>query len=489
VIRSIAFLRKDLFEVLRQPRLLLTLVMGPFLILLVFGIGFRADPPTLRTVLVIPPGSGLEEESSQLAERISQRVDLIATTPDEEEARGMLAAGQADLVVLVPTGAEEQIRASEQAEISIYHDQIDPFERSFVEIFAVTAVEEVNREILRHMVSTAQSEAATVEAPLPVARAALDAIRGSLESGGTVAESDLATLAGVVDQLSPGSSPEQSRALDRTRDNLDRLASPGLAPEEAGQIVADLDADLTTLEGEVETFRSISPEVLVSPFISSIENYQGVNVDFSDYYVPGVVALLLQHLALTFAALSLVRERSLGTVELFRVSPLSGGETLIGKYLAYTLLGGLVGAGLTVAAVLGLGFEMAGSWAWYAVIALLVLLAAEGAGFVVSAVARSESEAVQYAMILLLVAIFFSGFFISLDRLIPPVRVLSYLIPATFGIAGMQQVAFRGGVPSLEMVGGNAILAGGFLIAAWFLINTRVVAGIESAGSKWWARR
>jgi ABC-2 type transport system permease protein len=490
VIRAIAFLRKDLFEVLRQPRLLLTLVLGPFLILLIFGIGFRADPPTLRTVLVIPAGSGLEEESSQLAERISQRVDLVATTPDEEEARGMLAAGQADLVVLVPAGAEEQIRASRQAEISIYHDLIDPFERSFVEIFAVTAVEEANREILRQLVSTAQSEAGTVEAPWPLARAALDSIRGSLEGGGTVPESDLAALAGVVDRFSDrASSPDQSQALDRARSNLARLASPGLGPEESGQIVADLEADLTTLEGEVETFRSISPEVLVSPFVSSIENYQGVNVDFSDYYVPGVVALLLQHLALTFAALSLVRERSLGTVELFRVSPLSGGETLVGKYLAYTLLGGLVGAGLTAAAVLGLGFEMAGSWAWYALIALLVLLAAEGAGFVVSAVARSESEAVQYAMILLLVAIFFSGFFISLDRLIPPVRVLSYLIPATFGIAGMQQVAFRGGIPSLEMVGGTAVLAGGFLMAAWFLINTRVVAGIESPGQKWWARR
>jgi len=57
VIRSLAFFRKDLFEVLRQPRLLLTLILGPFLILLAFGVGFVPDPPAWRTVLVVPPGS------------------------------------------------------------------------------------------------------------------------------------------------------------------------------------------------------------------------------------------------------------------------------------------------------------------------------------------------------------------------------------------------------------------------------------------------
>ena len=40
LIRTSSFLRKEVFEVLRQPRLLLTLIVGPFLILLIFGLGF-----------------------------------------------------------------------------------------------------------------------------------------------------------------------------------------------------------------------------------------------------------------------------------------------------------------------------------------------------------------------------------------------------------------------------------------------------------------
>jgi ABC-2 type transport system permease protein len=401
MIRSLAFFRKDLFEVLRQPRLLLTLILGPFLILLAFGIGFVPEPPGWRTVLVVQPGSELETATEDLAELLSQRVELVGTTPDEESAKAMLASEEADIAVVVPANALELIRANQRAEIAIHHGQVDPFERSFVEIFAASAVDEINRVVLQRLVEAGQ---------------------------------------------------ESTEALP-----------------EVGEGAVGEGLDL---------IRGLSPEVLVSPFIAVTSNFQGVDVPFSHYYVPGVVAVLLQHLALTFAALSLVRERTLGTVELFRVSPLSGTETLVGKYLAYTTIGMLVCAALTFAAVVGFGFEVAGSWLWYAIIVFLILVAALGAGFVVSAVARTESEAVQYAMIMLLVAIFFSGFFISLERLIPPIRAVSYLIPATYGIIGLQDVAFRGQPPRLETLLGEAALAAALLLAALGLIRTRVMAAV-----------
>lgn len=394
LIRSVAFFRKDLFEVLRQPRLLLTLVLGPFLILLVFGLGFLPELPALRTVLVVPAEAGLEETGRELGEQFERRVELVATTQERSEGLLMLAEGRADVAAVVPDDAADRIRGGEKAEITVIHDEIDPFERSFIEIFASSSVDDVNDELWHRIVAQAQTETGGIELQHPL----------------------------------------------------------------------------------VDDFRSIPPEVLVSPFGTRLTNLRGVAVDFAHFYVPGVVALLLQHMALTFAALSLVRERTLGAVELFQVSPLTGGETLVGKYLAYSLLGALVGAALTGAAVFGFGFEVAGSWGWFAAINLLVLLAAQGAGFVVSAVARTESEAVQYAMILLLVAIFFSGFFISLDRLLPAVKVISFLIPATYGIRGMHDVAFRGLAPAPEVLLGVGALAAILIGIAWALIRTRVMA-------------
>ena len=59
LIRILAFLRKEIFEVIRQPMLVLTLVLGPFLILLFFGIGYRNEPRALRTVIVAEQEDGL----------------------------------------------------------------------------------------------------------------------------------------------------------------------------------------------------------------------------------------------------------------------------------------------------------------------------------------------------------------------------------------------------------------------------------------------
>jgi len=59
IIRASSFFRKEIFEILRQPRLVATLVVGPFLILFIFGIGYRAQGRTLRTLLVLQPDSPL----------------------------------------------------------------------------------------------------------------------------------------------------------------------------------------------------------------------------------------------------------------------------------------------------------------------------------------------------------------------------------------------------------------------------------------------
>ena len=47
-VRTLAFPRKEIFEILRQPRLILTLVAGPFLILLLVGVGYRIAREAVR---------------------------------------------------------------------------------------------------------------------------------------------------------------------------------------------------------------------------------------------------------------------------------------------------------------------------------------------------------------------------------------------------------------------------------------------------------
>ena len=61
LIRISAFLRKEIVEILRQPRLVLTLILGPFLILLLFGLGYYVQAQPVRAIFVIEPGSPVRQ--------------------------------------------------------------------------------------------------------------------------------------------------------------------------------------------------------------------------------------------------------------------------------------------------------------------------------------------------------------------------------------------------------------------------------------------
>ncbi|HEY3427851.1 MAG TPA: ABC transporter permease, partial [Acidimicrobiia bacterium] len=468
--RAYAFFKKDILEVLRQPRLILTLVIGPFLILFLFGVGFDPDPPVLKTVVVAPPESGISERSSDLAAALGSQAQLVGVVGTVDEATAMIDSRQANIAVVIPEDAVATVRAGEQAVITILHDQIDPFEASVVELFAVGAVDQVNREVLQDLVIMGQQEAEAVEEPLPAARAAVEAMeraarteddeafesgRGDLEAVLSNLAAELGPTRSVLDRVN-----EQTTGSEATGSPLDSVLArveglEGSTSEERATELEALQTDLDELETVLEEFQAMEPAVLVSPFRGAANNYRDLDVVDMHYYIPGVVSLLVQHLTLTFAALSLVKERTQGAIELFRVSPLSGGEALAGKYLANIVIGLLVGAALTAAAVFAFDFYPAGSWLWYGLSVLLVVLAAQGMGFILSALAKTESQAVQYAMITLLVSIFFCGFFISIDRLLPTVRPVSFLLPATYGIRALQQVSFWGRAPSWELIGGG----------------------------------
>ena len=187
-----------------------------------------------------------------------------------------------------------------------------------------------------------------------------------------------------------------------------------------------------------------------------------------DFYVPGVISLLLQHIALTLAALAIVRERVGGSIELFRAAPVSAFETLLGKTISFMLLSGLLALILTVLVMFGLKVPMMGTWFAYAVVVLALLYTSLAMGFAISTISQTDSQAVQYSMIVLLASIFFSGFFIALSRLLSGVHIVSWLIPATYGTAMLQDVMLRGRLPdSMLLLGllGYGILL--FTFAWW----------------------
>jgi ABC-2 type transport system permease protein len=229
--------------------------------------------------------------------------------------------------------------------------------------------------------------------------------------------------------------------------------------------------------GLLARFEALDAELLVSPFTGRVQRVSGDAVRLTDFYAPAVLVLLVQHMVVTFIGLSVVREEELGTTELFRVAPVSVGEILLGKTLAYLLLGGVVAAVLVGLLVVGLGVPMLGSWPLLAVGVAAALLAAIGLAFVVALAARSDSQAVQYAMLVLLASIFFSGFILSLDRFVPAVTFLASALPATHAIRLLRGIMLRGSAMPAVLVATLAGFAAVLLAVSWAMLRRRLARG------------
>jgi ABC-2 type transport system permease protein len=89
---------------------------------------------------------------------------------------------------------------------------------------------------------------------------------------------------------------------------------------------------------------------------------------------------------------------------------------------------------------------------------VLLSLASLGIGFAISAVSRTELQAMQLAMLVLLASVFFSGFFVPISAFLPPALGIAYSLPVTHAVSALQSLMLRGQAPPLVPVCALAVL-------------------------------
>lgn len=382
ILRLLALVGKELVEVIRRPGALLSLVLGPFLIMAVFGLGYNGTRRPLETVVVIPPSSGLPTDAQQYQNLAGGGLHITAVVPDEAVAEPGLANGSTDVVIVAPADVQAQFRAGKQAVIEVVINAVDPFSVNYAGFLAANMTSAVNETIIRQAV----------------------------EQGLTIAIGQTAAV-------------------------------------------------------------RIPPDVIAAPTRAEVRNTAPIEPVVLAYYGPAVLALILQHLAVTLVALALVRERMSGVIELFRVAPVNAWEVIAGKVLAYALLGGVIAAA-TIGLLIGVfRIPMLGDPSALALTIGLVVLASLGIGLAIAVISDSERQAVQLSLLLLLASVFFSGFVLSISEFSEPVRLLAFALPVTHGIRLMQDIMLRGGTTQTWEFGVLALIAAVTLLFSWLRLR------------------
>ncbi len=489
--RVAAVAAKEFWALVRQPQLLILLLVGPVLIMAAFALSFRADKAKPSAVIVVEP----ESEGAELFERFRPRfvshIDFQGTVDSVETADRLIKSGEVDAAIIIPSNPSETIAGDERAVIGVHYSAINPIYGTTVPNRSRGLLFDLNDALVQEGITrrlddlrSVQEGIAELDHRLELARDATETV-SSEETREAITELD-ASLSALESSLEivQATGPEEqggdvSEALQQVRETREAVGKvqeaqeSGAEPESLQGALSELDRELDATQEELSGVPEASPSVLANPFRLSIENLAPFQPDVAGFYAPGVLAILMQHIAVSLASLAIVRERLSGAYEFFEVSPLGPGQLLAGKFLTYLALVLGVNAAVVGAMVGFLDIPLNGSLMSLGAVMVLLTVASLGIGFVVSALARSQLQAIQVAMLLLIASGFFAGFLFPLSQMGQPAQGIAHFLPATYGISALLDVMIRGeGISRFDALG-LAVICVVSLAAARFLMGRK----------------
>jgi ABC-2 type transport system permease protein len=163
-----------------------------------------------------------------------------------------------------------------------------------------------------------------------------------------------------------------------------------------------------------------------------------------NFFVPGMIAIVLQMMLITLTALSVVRERERGTLEQLSLTPVKPLGLMVGKMLPYGLLGFLELCAILVIMRLAFDVPIHGSLLLLLTLSIPFLVTVLGMGMLISTKARTQAEAFQMSLGTLLPSVFLSGYIFLIENMPLPFQILSHALPATYYIRILRGVILRG---------------------------------------------
>ncbi len=163
------------------------------------------------------------------------------------------------------------------------------------------------------------------------------------------------------------------------------------------------------------------------------------------YFVPGIMANVVLIATLILTAMSVVRERELGTLERLMVTPLGRLELLLGKLIPVAAIGLLDVALVTGIAVFWFDVPWRGSLAALFAGSALYLLSSLGIGLLISSLASTQQQAMLLSFFLIMPLVILSGFAFPIRNMPEAVQYLTWLDPLRYYLVVVRDLFLKGG--------------------------------------------
>jgi ABC-2 type transport system permease protein len=207
-------------------------------------------------------------------------------------------------------------------------------------------------------------------------------------------------------------------------------------------------------------------EVTSSNWFNPLMNYKY-------FMVPGILVILLTMVGTNLAAINIVKEKEIGTIEQINVTPISKFHFVLGKLIPFWILGLVVlTIGLMIARV-AYGILPAGSFLTIYVFAAVYLLAVLGLGLLISTYSVNQQQSMLLSFFIMMIFILLGGLYTSIDSMPEWAKWITRFNPVSYFIEVMRMVVLKGS--TLADIKNHLLIMGGFAVGfnGWAIISYR----------------
>jgi ABC-2 type transport system permease protein len=172
------------------------------------------------------------------------------------------------------------------------------------------------------------------------------------------------------------------------------------------------------------------------------------NLESRNFYVPGVIAIIVMLITLMLTSMAVVREKEIGTIEQLLVSPITPTEFILGKTLPFALIGYADVLLVTVVGVFWFEVPIRGSLLLLLAATTFYLMTTLGIGLFISTVSRTQQQAMMSVFFFYFPAVLLSGFMFPIANMPPLVQYLTYANPLRYFLVILRGIFLKGAGPA-----------------------------------------
>lgn len=165
--------------------------------------------------------------------------------------------------------------------------------------------------------------------------------------------------------------------------------------------------------------------------ITVVRHWFNPNLIYRWFVVPSIGGILVTFMTLLVTALSIARERELGTFDQLMVSPCTPIEIIVSKMAPALLIGTVLGLFMVAAGVFAFGIPFTGSFVLLLISMVLFILSVMGIGLMISSVCATQQQAILGTFAIGVPAVLMSGFATPVENMPIVLQWLAQAIPLT----------------------------------------------------------